>query len=599
MADPKKYWKSLFDSGRLKFIDIPTDEGAEELELVKYLGSGGFGSVFSAHSSRLNKYVAVKLVLIKNDHDRRYFLEEVRSYDAVSRSPGCNFFIVCLYNAFEVEINGQTSGVLVTELMAGDVLHLAVGNLEMPVYIRSTLEGLAYIHGKNLAHRDLKPDNILRSIPDEVSKGNSAVFKLGDLGLVCSGVKDDLPSCSLQGTPVYNSPYYVAHFGQKATIEEQQAEDVWQWGITLYVVIYGDFPTANWSEEYLERLTQSDINNLLANKKYPSGATPVISGDAIIEMIRMSLRTDWRERPTVYDLLNYFNQNTKEVNEVINSQAVVDLVISSASINPSARSSGSRSGTRTLSSLQNELIEDEYGTAAYPLPTIVPAPLPARTPSIKSDVTNESPIPISTATRTGPKAPRQTRSLSDRISSLRPSSRAVASSPGRTERIANLESVSRSVPVPVPSRTAPRSATSPKVPVSSRTAPRSATSPKVPVSSRTAPRTATSLRAPSRTAPRSSTSSSRSTESLSASKSSRKSSKSYESEEEEEAAEEQLYRTLEHIKSRGNYDPDYLRDVIAMINRQLEEAQVLGSGVAPQEALNKIVNYLRYMLIQA
>ena len=79
---------------------------------------------------------------------------------------------------------------------------------------RSILNALAYVHSQNLAHNDIKPDNILWD---------------GEKALLCDfGMTAELPVESGGGTPWYLSPEYWAGTGKR-----DASADIWAFGVTV------------------------------------------------------------------------------------------------------------------------------------------------------------------------------------------------------------------------------------------------------------------------------------------------------------------------------------------------------------------------------
>lgn len=112
---------------------------------------------------------------------------------------------------------------------------------------------MEYCHNKDIAHRDIKVENILL---------NGLQVKLIDFGLADEASKYLTTHC---GTPSYMPPEVC----QRRTYKGQSA-DVWALGIVLYVSLVGKFPFEGKSDE---ALFSSIINNKL---KVPSS----LSGDA-------------------------------------------------------------------------------------------------------------------------------------------------------------------------------------------------------------------------------------------------------------------------------------------------------------------------------
>jgi len=205
-----------------------------DYELIESLGYGSYGQFFLARKpSRLPvdvEFVAVKVFAGTSTADVfRRATRELKAFAAV-RSP----YIVTLYDA------GRHDGVIYysMEYLPGGSLAKPAAPVIMAAAARAVRDaalGAAGMHAVGLAHRDIKPGNILLG---------DGVAKLSDLGLA----HVMLPGVSLTGMGSIASIEYT----DPALLQgapANQATDVWSLGVTLHRVlsgqsIYGaDLPT--------------------------------------------------------------------------------------------------------------------------------------------------------------------------------------------------------------------------------------------------------------------------------------------------------------------------------------------------------------------
>uniref|UniRef100_J3LI62 Protein kinase domain-containing protein n=1 Tax=Oryza brachyantha TaxID=4533 RepID=J3LI62_ORYBR len=144
---------------------------------------------------------------------------------------------------------------------AGDALDLALAEQEPKL-----ASALASCHRRGVAHRDVKPDNLLFD--------GSGVLKLGDFGSA-EWFGDGRPMTGLVGTPYYVAPEVVA--GR----EYNEKVDVWSAGVVLYMMLSGTVPF------YGATAAEIFESVLRSNLRFPPRAFASVSPEAKDLMRRM------------------------------------------------------------------------------------------------------------------------------------------------------------------------------------------------------------------------------------------------------------------------------------------------------------------------
>ncbi len=126
---------------------------------------------------------------------------------------------------------------------------------ESSYFYYQLINGLEYIHSKNVVHRDLKPENLL------LVKGN--ILKIIDFGLSNYFDGKNLLSTPC-GSPCYASPEMVSGNNYNGF-----CIDVWSTGIILYAMICGYLPFEDSDNDILfKKISKCQINYPNAISKY-------------------------------------------------------------------------------------------------------------------------------------------------------------------------------------------------------------------------------------------------------------------------------------------------------------------------------------------
>jgi hypothetical protein len=257
--------------------------------LVRPLGEGGMGVVWSAQHTVTRRDVALKLLrgeLSERPTLRCRFMAEARAASAL-RHP----HVIDIHDVFDLD---DGTPVMVMELLHGETLSARLARVEkldvaatarimLPV-----ISAIASAHGLGIVHRDLKPDNIFLS-----GSGSEPVVKVLDFGIAklsaerYADAEQVLASTGegvLLGTPRYMAPEQIANR------DVDHRADYWSIGAVLYECLSGARPI---EAEHLTEL----LGRLLGGVIVPLGQLEPALPEALCRAVHALLTRDPRLRP--------------------------------------------------------------------------------------------------------------------------------------------------------------------------------------------------------------------------------------------------------------------------------------------------------------
>ncbi len=227
-------------------------------KILQTLGSGGFGTVYLAEDTWIDKKVALK-VPHKQGVDFGELLREPRLLASLNHPN-----IVTILTAEKQE----NVFFIVMEFVAGETLEAIIareGALDLSRALDYTCQicnAIDHAHRHGILHRDLRPSNVLVS--------DSGLVKVADFGT------SRFLEIAAHGTTIIGSPPYMApeQFHGKAVF----ASDLYSLGITMFQMLVGDLPYDTPSPSDLERLARGEfqISVRSKNPKIPKAINDVV-----------------------------------------------------------------------------------------------------------------------------------------------------------------------------------------------------------------------------------------------------------------------------------------------------------------------------------
>ena len=211
-----------------------------QYEVLEKLGEGGMGVVYKARDTRLNRFVALKVLppdKVADPERKRRFLQEAQAASALNHPN-----IVTIY---EILSDGGMDFIAM-EYVAGKPLDQLIPRQGLPLNqaLKIAVQAagaLAKAHAAGIVHRDLKPGNIMVSDEGQVKLLDFGLAKLaersepGMTDATLSHVAKTVEG-TIAGTVSYMSPEQAE--GKKLDARS----DIFAFGVVLYEMVTGTRP---------------------------------------------------------------------------------------------------------------------------------------------------------------------------------------------------------------------------------------------------------------------------------------------------------------------------------------------------------------------
>ena len=188
----------------------------------QFVGKGGFARVFRTQRED-GRVVAVKIPISLDESTGKSFIREISVWQQISHENIIDLYDMNVFPIPYLELEYVDGGSL-------DTLKIPMEIEQASHLIFNVAEGLKHAHNQGIAHRDLKPQNILLT--------GDLTPKITDWGL--SKVMAESKSSSRFGfTPIYASPEQISpkKFGRP-----DFRTDIYQLGVIFYELATGKLP---------------------------------------------------------------------------------------------------------------------------------------------------------------------------------------------------------------------------------------------------------------------------------------------------------------------------------------------------------------------
>ena len=245
------------ESLKMKKFLTKADSGTIEdnYKIISKLGKGSFGSVFKVQNIKTNEIRALKVIkntsIIYQDDDHK-FLKEIEILIKLEHPN-----IIKIYEYYTDDINFY----LITDYISNGELYnyvyksKSLNERQTQYIMQQLLCAVNYLHLNNIAHRDIKLENIL--VEQEIESNGEQLLnvKLIDFG-TSNYVKTENTN---NFTVKVGSPFYMAP--EVLNKKYNNKCDIWSCGVIMFMLLRGHPPFKGENQEELFKSIQNDIIN--------------------------------------------------------------------------------------------------------------------------------------------------------------------------------------------------------------------------------------------------------------------------------------------------------------------------------------------------
>lgn len=287
----------------IKYKKYPTTK----MKFYKYgrlLGKGAFGKVNLSLHVLTGRLVAIKSInktRLTSERQKSKIAQETNIMKSLSHSN----YIVKIFETYETQ---KHICIVMEYICAGDLLSYIRKRSKLSETIakyifKQIVLGLQYIHSKGIVHRDIKLDNILIDLDNNI--------KICDFG-VSKKIRKGESMTEQCGTPAYIAPEILKNKGY-----EGFGVDIWSAGVVLYAMLSGIVPFKGKNLQELQELIMQ------GNFKPVSEVSKEAN-----HLIKCLLEVDPKKRISVNNILQHpwligVDINNKNYNLFTNAERVI------------------------------------------------------------------------------------------------------------------------------------------------------------------------------------------------------------------------------------------------------------------------------------
>ena len=291
ITPPDELYKIIKNS-QIPFFEI------DDFKFIKIIGEGSYGKIYLILNLTNKTQFALKKIICHTIEEVSMFQKE---FELIYKKVHSN--IMKIYNIEYKCLDCTTYSIYVlmelaqcdwnTEIKIRNKKMLYYTENEIVCILKQLIKALFYLNKNNIAHRDIKPQNIL--------KFKNNVYKLADFG-EAKKLNDSIQEATLRGSQLFMAPilYNGLKFNKKEVIHNAYKSDIFSLG---YCCLYAMCLSVNILNDIREIVNQKVLNLIIEkelSKRYSY---------KIITLLENMLKLKEDERYDYETIQNYLDKN--------------------------------------------------------------------------------------------------------------------------------------------------------------------------------------------------------------------------------------------------------------------------------------------------